>query len=115
MSRQRFSCRDREGHDERSGSRQELGLVKRFQVATENCCVGTEYLMSRQSFSQDQRVSRRDRAFLCYDRVGQARSFLSRQNVFMSQQSWPWWRGFLLHQSVVKWRGLVLRQSNSMS
>ena len=77
--------------------------------------VATGYLMSRKSFGQDQRVSCCDRIFLCHDKFGQARSFLSRHNIlcrdlrnsmsrhsllgcedflsrlsiFMSRQSWP--------------------------
>ena len=47
-------------------------------------------------FSQDQRVSCRDRIILGRNRVGQARSFLLRQNGFISRQSWQWWRGFVL-------------------
>ena len=40
----------------------------------------------------------RDRGFLGGDRVSQAMSFLSRHNVFMSQQSVVEWRSFVLQQ-----------------
>ena len=57
--------------------------------------------MSRQSFGQDQRVFCRNIMSLCCDRVGQARSFHSRQNVFMLRQSWEWWRGFMSRQNIL--------------
>ena len=57
MSRQRFPCRDRDNHNERSKLRRSLVKAKRFHVAIENCIVVTGFhgVMSRQ-------------VILCHDR-----------------------------------------------
>ena len=61
MSRQRFPCRDRDGHDKRSGVA--IGLA-----------LGGDF-MSRQS------------VFMSRQSLVKTRVFMSRQNIFMSRQS----------------------------
>ena len=78
--------------------------------------------MLRQSFGKDQRVSFRDKIFLCRDRVGQARSFIAVTKCFyvvtefaMVERLYVAIEYFMSRLSVAKWRGFVLRHSNSMS
>ena len=87
MSRQRFPCRDRDGHDKRLGVTpfmlQQIwpwqGFLcrdKAFQVTTE--------------FGQGQEFLCRDRIFLCCDRVWPWIGFLCRDEVFLHRDRvWP--------------------------
>ena len=43
MSQQRFPCRNRDGHDKRSGLRRSLVKAKRFHVVTKICSVATRF------------------------------------------------------------------------
>ena len=57
MSRQRFPCCNRDGHDKRSGLQRSLVRAMRFDVAIKICCVATGFhgVVSRQGI-------------LCHDR-----------------------------------------------
>ena len=78
MSRQRFPCRDRDGHDKRSGIATGLALGRDFMLQQSFLCLDrvwsrTEVSMSRQSiFVRVFQVAiefGQDREFLCRDRV----------------------------------------------
>ena len=108
LSRQRFSRRDREGRGKRSRLREELGQGQEFDVAIECFCVMIELdrlgffrrdrvwpnrevlcydkeILCRDIVCQVGKIFYRDKVFLSCDRVGQAKSFLSRHNILMSR------------------------------
>ena len=114
LSRQRFSRRDREGRGKRSRLREELGQGQEFDVAIECFCVVTELdrpgffcrdrmflcrdrvwpnrevlcydreILCRDIVCQAGKIFYRDKVFLSCDKVGQAKSFLSRHNILMN-------------------------------
>ena len=71
MSRHRFPCRDRDGHDKRSGLRRNLVKTKRFHVVTEICSVATRF-----------HGVVCDIIFLCRNRVGNGGEILYRDIKF---------------------------------
>ena len=125
MSRQRFPCRDRDGHDKRSGLRRSLVKAKRFCVATEICSVaiGFHGVVLRQGILCRDIVWPRPKGLvlrhniLGLDRVGQGQEFLCCDRVFRCRDRvWPW-AGFLCLDRIFyvatqygQMRSFVLRQ-----
>ena len=86
MLRQRFPCCDRDGHDERSGSRQKV-VVSR-QDFMEWCRNRVFYAATE--FWPRPKVSCHDSIFLGHDRVDQAKSFFYRDIMFLCRDRvWP--------------------------